>query len=81
MSINGKVALVTCAGQGIGPAIALRLANDGADVAIVDVNEEKIKAVAEEVRAAGRKATVFKADVTKRDEVYAAVDRAEMKTY
>ena len=56
MSINGKVALVTGAGQGIGRAIALRLANDGADIAIVDVKEEKMKAVANEVRAgAGRR--------------------------
>ena len=46
MSINGKVALVTGAGQGIGRAIALRLAHDGADIAIVDLNEEKTKAVA-----------------------------------
>ena len=77
MSISGKVALVTGAGQGIGRAIALRLANDGADIAIVDVNEGKMKAVADEVRKAGRRATTFKADVTKRDEVYAAVDHAE----
>ncbi len=77
MSINGKVALITGAGQGIGRAIALRLANDGADIAIVDINEEKMAAVADEVRAAGRKATTFKADVSKRDEVYAAVDHAE----
>jgi meso-butanediol dehydrogenase/(S,S)-butanediol dehydrogenase/diacetyl reductase len=77
MSIDGKVALVTGAGQGIGRAIALRLAKDGADIAIVDVNDGKMKAVADEVRAAGRKATTFKADVTKRDEVYAAVDHAE----
>jgi meso-butanediol dehydrogenase/(S,S)-butanediol dehydrogenase/diacetyl reductase len=77
MSIKGKVALVTGAGQGIGRAIALRLANDGADIAIVDVNKEKMEAVADEVRALGRKATVFKADVTSRDEVYAAVDYAE----
>lgn len=77
MQIAGKVALVTGAGQGIGRAIALRLARDGADIAIVDVNDEKMKSVADEVRAAGRKATIFKADVTKRDDVYAAVDHAE----
>jgi meso-butanediol dehydrogenase / (S,S)-butanediol dehydrogenase / diacetyl reductase len=55
VSINGKVALVTGAGQGIGRAIALRLANDGADIAGVDVNEEKMKAVADEVRAVARR--------------------------
>lgn len=77
MSIKGKVALVTGAGQGIGRAIALRLAKDGADIAIVDVKEERMKAVADEVKAVGRKATTFRADVTNRDEVYAAVDHAE----
>lgn len=77
MSINGKVALITGAGQGIGRAIALRLANDGADIAIVDLNDEKTQAVADEVRSLGRKATIFKADVTKRDDVYAAIDHAE----
>lgn len=77
MSIQGKVALVTGAGQGIGRAIALRLASDGADIAIVDVNPGKMESVAEEVRHLGRKASVFKADVTKRDEVYAAVSHVE----
>ena len=77
MTISGKVALVTGAGQGIGRAIALRLANDGADIAIVDVNEEKMTAVADEVREAGRRSTTFMADVTRRDDVYAAVDHAE----
>src|SRR5690606_41474204 len=77
MNINNKVALITGAGQGIGRAIALRLANDGADIAIVDLNEKNMQAVADEVRALGRKATTFKANVAKRDEVYAAVDHAE----
>ncbi|HRP10905.1 MAG TPA: acetoin reductase [Terricaulis sp.] len=75
--IEGKIAVVTGGGQGIGRAIALRLARDGADVAIVDVNPAKMDAVAAEVRGLGRKATTFKADVTKRDDVYAAIDHAE----
>jgi meso-butanediol dehydrogenase/(S,S)-butanediol dehydrogenase/diacetyl reductase len=77
MSISGKIALVTGAGQGIGRAIALRLAADGANVAIVDVKSDKMEQVADEVRKAGRKATTFKADVTKREDVFAAVDHAE----
>lgn len=71
-----KVALITGAGQGIGRAIALRLAADGMDIAIIDLKEDKMDAVAKEVRALGRKATVFVADVTSRDQVYAAVDHA-----
>jgi meso-butanediol dehydrogenase / (S,S)-butanediol dehydrogenase / diacetyl reductase len=77
MSIDGKVALITGAGQGIGRGIALRLARDGADIAIVDLKEEKMRAVADEVRALGRRATTFVADVSKRDDVFAAVDHAE----
>lgn len=77
MSIHGKVALVTGAGQGIGRAIALRLASDGADVAIVDRKAESMEAVANEVRAAGRKATTFNADVSEREQVFAAVEHAE----
>jgi meso-butanediol dehydrogenase/(S,S)-butanediol dehydrogenase/diacetyl reductase len=77
MATSSRVALVTGAGQGIGRAIALRLANDGADIAIVDMKQEKMDAVAGEVKQTGRKATTFRADVTKRDEVYASVDHAE----
>ncbi|MDX3773828.1 acetoin reductase [Chromatiaceae bacterium AAb-1] len=77
MAINGKVALVTGAGQGIGRAIALRLAKDGADVALVDLKDDKINAVAAEIKALGRKAVAFKADISNRDEVFAAVEYAE----
>jgi meso-butanediol dehydrogenase/(S,S)-butanediol dehydrogenase/diacetyl reductase len=75
--IDGKVVLITGAGQGIGRAIALRLAKDGAHVAIVDLNADKMQTVADEVKKIGRKATIFKADVTQRDEVHTAVDHAE----
>lgn len=77
MTIEGKVALVTGAGQGIGRAIALRLAKDGANVAIVDLDDKKMQAVAGEVRKTGRKATTFKADVSDRAQVYAAVEHTE----
>lgn len=77
--LNNKVALVTGAGQGIGRGIALRLASDGADVAVVDLNGDNAKAVADEVRALGRKATTFRADVSKRDDVFSAVDHAEQE--
>ncbi|MBK6487883.1 MAG: acetoin reductase [Gemmatimonadetes bacterium] len=77
MTLNGKVALVTGSGQGIGRGIALRLAREGADVAIVDIHVEKMASVAAEITALGRNATTFKADVSNRDAVYAAIDHAE----
>lgn len=77
MSIHGKVALVTGAGQGIGRGIALRLARDGADIALVDVNDDKIRQVAEEIIALGRRAIFINADVSQREQVFAAVEQAE----
>ncbi len=72
--ITGKVALVTGGGQGIGRAIALRLASDGADVAIADLDLAKATAVADEVRALGRKSVATVADVSDREQVFAAVE-------
>ncbi|WP_111509994.1 acetoin reductase [Mycobacterium kyogaense] len=74
MAINGKVALVTGAGRGIGRGIALRLARDGADVALVDVTADGIETVADEMAEIGSKSTTFVADVSDRDQVFAAVD-------
>ena len=79
MKIDGKVALVTGAGQGIGRGIALRLAKDGAHIGIVDMNEEKMIKVAKEVEALGRKAIICRADVSSRDEVFKAVSYVEEK--
>ena len=66
MTLTGKVALVTGAARGIGRGIALRLARDGADIALVDVRPEGIGSVAAEITEIGRKATTFKADVSDR---------------
>lgn len=68
--------LITGAGQGIGRAIALRLASDGFDIALADLNEEKIAGVAEEAREIGSEVTTFVADVRDRDQVFAAVEHA-----
>jgi meso-butanediol dehydrogenase / (S,S)-butanediol dehydrogenase / diacetyl reductase len=75
--ISGSVAVVTGAAQGIGRAIALRLAGDGADVAVVDLNGDKAAPVADEIRALGRKAASIRADVSNRDQVFAAVAQAQ----
>ena len=64
MQLSGKVALVTGAGQGIGKAIALKLASYGADVGAVDVNFQKAEDTAKEVQTMGCKAVALKADVT-----------------
>lgn len=77
MNIDGKVTLVTGAGQGIGRAIALRLAREGAHIAIVDLDEEKMVKVAEEVARIGRKATIFRADVSNRQDIFNAINHAE----
>jgi len=77
MSVKDKCILVTGASQGIGRGIALRLARDGAHVALVDIKAEKLNTVYKEVEALGTRATTFVADVSKRDEIYAAVDHAE----
>ncbi|KAJ7766716.1 hypothetical protein B0H16DRAFT_1717060 [Mycena metata] len=71
-----RVALVTGAAQGIGRAIALRLAADGLDVAVDDLddNVDSLKAVAQEIERLGRKAVVLTSDVTKEKEVEEMVE-------
>lgn len=64
MQLSGRIALITGAGQGIGKAIALKLASYGADVAVVDVNLEKAQETAREAQAMGRKTVALKVDVS-----------------
>jgi 3-oxoacyl-[acyl-carrier protein] reductase len=63
LKLAGKVALVTGAAQGIGKAVALVLARNGADIVISDINLEKAEETAKEVQALGRKALATKVDV------------------
>ncbi|WP_273746500.1 acetoin reductase [Morganella morganii] len=77
MALTGKVILVTGAAQGIGRGIALRLAKEGADIALVDLKEEGLAKVKKEVEALGGKAATFTADISQRDQVFAVVDKAE----
>ena len=73
MNLEGKTAIVTGAGAGIGRAIALRLAAEGAKVAALDLNKEKAAQTAESIRSSGKAAMAIVADVTKGAEVKAAV--------
>ena len=69
MDLTDKVAIVTGAGQGIGRAIALRLAGAGATVVVADMNREVGEAVAQEIEALGSKSLVVAVDVSKLDQV------------
>lgn len=71
-----RVAVVTGSGSGIGEAIARRLAADGTAVVINDVNAARAEAVAEQIRAAGGRASAVVADVTSPGEVTGLIDSA-----
>lgn len=73
MRFEGKVALVTGGGGGIGSAIARRLASEGAHVVVTDVNAESAEAVAADIRASGHKASSIAANIAKAEECHALV--------
>ncbi len=75
MEFHGKIALVTGAGQGIGRAIALGLAGEGADVVVNDLNLDLAENTAKEIRAIGPKAMAIQANVAIEKEVEAMVAR------
>jgi NAD(P)-dependent dehydrogenase (short-subunit alcohol dehydrogenase family) len=75
MELQGQAAIVTGAGRGIGRAIALELASMGADVVVAELSEEGAARVADEVRAAGRRAVAIRTDVTSRADLDAMVER------
>lgn len=70
-----KVAIVTGSGQGIGRAIALRLAQEGADVVVAEINPETATTTAREIQALGRRAVAYPVDVGEIAAIQAMVDR------
>lgn len=74
--LSGKVALITGAASGIGAATARLFAREDAKVVVADVMVEQGQQVVSEIRAAGGEANFVRCDVTKADEVKAAVDLA-----
>jgi 3-oxoacyl-[acyl-carrier protein] reductase len=73
MSLSGRVALVTGASQGIGRTVALRLAKDGATVAVAARNQEKLNELVTEITAAGGTASAFTLDVADEEQVKTTV--------
>lgn len=73
MELQGKVALVTGAGSGIGKAAALRLAREGAMVGVLSHTDDEIREVAQEIEQAGGKAIPLVADVADESQMKKAV--------
>jgi 7-alpha-hydroxysteroid dehydrogenase len=74
--LDGKAALITGAGKGIGRGIATAFARAGADVALVARTKDDLDAVADDIRTVGRNAVVIPADVTEVDSLGEIVQRA-----
>ncbi len=73
--LEGKVAVITGSGNGIGAATARRLARDGAKIAVVDLTEETAADTVQSIRAAGGEAIAVGCNVSKSAEVESAVER------
>ncbi len=69
MRLRDKVAIVTGSGSGLGKAMVMRFAEEGASVVVADINQQGIDTVVRELTQAGKTAVGFKVDVTKPSEL------------
>ena len=73
--LNDRVAIVTGAGQGLGKGIALRLAREGLNVVMVDINEQTVKQTSQEATHNGAKRTLpVTADISQTSQINAFVE-------
>lgn len=76
LNLNGKVALVVASSQGLGKAIALELAKEGAHIMLTSRNEEKLQGVKEEIQALGKgKVSYYPCDITNAVEIQDLIQR------
>jgi len=76
MRLKDKIAVVAAGAQGIGEGIAICLAEEGADIAVVDINGNAAGRVTEKVKAMGQRALPISADLTEEDQVNKAIQDA-----
>ena len=76
MKFQGKIAMITGASVGIGRAVALCLAEQGADLVLLDINLEKLMAVGEEAGKYGRRVLTYECDISNEEKVNEAASDA-----
>jgi len=79
MKLKDKTAIVTGARRGIGKAIALKLAKEGAKVAVTDISKEDCQKVVEEIENLGGQGLALELDVTKEDEIEKVIQETKEK--